>query len=185
MTDPQPTEPLQSGEEAIRALKSLYEQVESEIAKHGPVCVLSGRCCRFQEYGHDLFVSRLEAIYWFGTGEPAVSAESWIPGQNCPWQSPSGMCTARQGRPLGCRVYFCDPHFSEVMPDIAEHAISELKRITSKAGMPWDYRPAHHHLRAAESDWRKVHSDSASCESFAATTGEGQHPGHRPFVDGS
>ncbi len=29
----------------------------------GPICQLSGRCCRFQEYGHTLFVSSLEVQF--------------------------------------------------------------------------------------------------------------------------
>ena len=38
-----------------------YREVDREVAAAGPVCVASGRCCRFKEYGHVLFVSKLEA----------------------------------------------------------------------------------------------------------------------------
>ncbi len=44
-------------------LRGLYEQLDSEVARLGPVCQLSGRCCRFREYGHTLFVSSLEVQF--------------------------------------------------------------------------------------------------------------------------
>ena len=34
-------------------------------------------------------------------------------GATCPWQDSRGHCTAREARPLGCRVYYCDPAFEE------------------------------------------------------------------------
>ncbi len=39
----------------------LYSEVDQAVAAAGPVCIASGRCCRFKEYGHVLFVSNLEA----------------------------------------------------------------------------------------------------------------------------
>ena len=44
-------------------LRALYEQLDSEVARLGPICELSGRCCRFQEIGHTLFVSSLEVQF--------------------------------------------------------------------------------------------------------------------------
>src|SRR5262249_3331512 len=38
-------------------LRALYQALDAEVSRLGPVCRLSGRCCRFQEYGHTLFVS--------------------------------------------------------------------------------------------------------------------------------
>ncbi len=43
-----------------RELRELYEELDREVASLGPVCALSGRCCRFLEYGHTLFVSIAE-----------------------------------------------------------------------------------------------------------------------------
>src|SRR5436190_2613162 len=41
---------------ALRAsLTLIYRQLDEAVASHGPVCALSGRCCRFSEYGHTLF----------------------------------------------------------------------------------------------------------------------------------
>lgn len=167
-------------DDALSALGTLYDEVDAEIARHAPVCRLSARCCRFREYGHDLFVSGLEHEYWLRADEPAVSAEDWRPGENCPWQSASGMCHARKGRPLGCRVYYCDPAFESVMPDITEAAISRIKRITGQAGMAWDYRPAHEHLKLTESVWRISSTARFTGESAALATGDASSHRDRP-----
>src|ERR1700676_3104923 len=42
------------------AVGRVYAELEAEIAKRRPLCVLSGRCCQFDEYGHRLYVTTLE-----------------------------------------------------------------------------------------------------------------------------
>ncbi len=43
-----------------RQVLELYREVDAQVAAAGPVCVASGRCCRFKEHGHVLYVSNLE-----------------------------------------------------------------------------------------------------------------------------
>jgi hypothetical protein len=68
-------------------------------------------------------------------------------GATCPWQDEAGRCTARQVRPSGCRVFFCDSAYREAMPIIAERHLERLKALVRRRGLPWDYAPLHHHLR--------------------------------------
>ena len=51
--EPGPVAPGWEGE-----LRALYADLDRQVAAIGPVCELSGRCCRFLEFGHTLFVSR-------------------------------------------------------------------------------------------------------------------------------
>lgn len=44
-------------------LRALYERLGAEIARRGPTCWSSGRCCNFEAYGHRLYVTGLE-IAW-------------------------------------------------------------------------------------------------------------------------
>ncbi len=44
-------------------LRLLYRDVDQAISELGPTCALSGRCCRFREYGHTLFLSAAEAVF--------------------------------------------------------------------------------------------------------------------------
>jgi Fe-S-cluster containining protein len=124
-------------------LLTIYEDLAAEIAKAAPVCELSGRCCRFKEYGHTLFISRPEAdlLLEQGLQEKTVSDES-----GCPFQV-NGLCTARERRPLGCRVYYCDPKYSGTGEALSEIFISRLKQLHEVTNTPWEYRPLHHFLK--------------------------------------
>jgi hypothetical protein len=129
---------------AAADLHALYEQVDADVARLGPVCQLSGRCCRFKEYGHTLFVSTLEAQHLM---QNAPAPERPLDdGETCPWQDPRGQCTARDCRPLGCRVYYCDPAYEPSAYDLSERFIGQLKTVTDKHGLTWNYAPLHRHL---------------------------------------
>jgi Fe-S-cluster containining protein len=125
-------------------LSELYARLDAAVARLAPVCRISGRCCRFREYGHTLFLSALELEYLLSeASEPVRPLDG---GETCPWQDADGRCTARQGRPMGCRVYFCDPAYQDAAPELSEHFISRLKRLAEHHGLPWSYAPLHRHL---------------------------------------
>lgn len=68
---------------------------------------------------------------------PGGSVQS---GETCPYQV-QGLCTARAERPLGCRVYFCDPTFQERGRSMSERYIVRLKQLHDRLGLAWEYRP--------------------------------------------
>src|SRR5437762_14328604 len=90
--------------EALRQkVLELYRDVDRDVQAAGPVCVASGRCCRFKEYGHVLFLSNLEADVLVSQAPPY---EAPVSSDFCPFQQ-NNLCTAREPRPLGCRIYYC------------------------------------------------------------------------------
>ncbi len=120
-------------------LRALYQALDAEVAALGPVCQLSGRCCRFKEHGHTLFVSAPEAqLLLAGAPRPQRAVDG---GETCPWQDARGHCTARDCRPLGCRVYYCDPSYEGLAYDLSERYIARLKELTDTHGLPWNYAP--------------------------------------------
>lgn len=123
-------------------LPVLYEDLALEIAKAAPVCQISGRCCRFREYGHALFLSRPEAELLLAEGLPDGSV---VDDATCPFQI-GGLCTARERRPLGCRVYFCDPSYRETGEVLSERYIQQLKDLHDSEGVDWEYRPLKFYL---------------------------------------
>ena len=128
-------------------LRAIYADLEAEIIALAPVCVASGRCCRFKEYGHTLFLSAPEAALLTADAPPPVRARDQ--GESCPWQDERGLCTAREARPLGCRVYFCDPAYQERSAALSEKYLRRLKRLVDAHGLSWSYAPLHVHLEAA------------------------------------
>ncbi|HXD86689.1 MAG TPA: hypothetical protein VN641_09355 [Urbifossiella sp.] len=130
-----------------RDVLEVYAAVDAAVAAAGPRCQASGRCCRFEEYGHTLFLSRFEAELLLEAAPPYSQPVSRA---SCPFQV-DGLCTARQERPLGCRIYFCDPAYQETGQRITEEAIANLKRIADEHDTGWEYAPLHVFLNESES----------------------------------
>ena len=128
--------------EIRRRVLEIYKEVDQAVAAAGPICVASGRCCRFKEYGHGLFLSNLEAEVLLANAppyEPPVSPDF------CPFQK-NNLCTAREPRPLGCRIYYCDPAYQETGNRISEEYLQRLKALASEHGIAWCYAQLHHFL---------------------------------------
>src|SRR5215470_4828553 len=125
-----------------RQIRELYAAVDREVAAAGPVCVASGRCCRFAEWGHTLFLSNLEAEVLLAD---APAYEKPVSADFCPFQKDK-LCTARGPRPLGCRVYYCDPNYQETGQQIMETYLHRLKELAQEHGTEWCYAPLHQFL---------------------------------------
>jgi hypothetical protein len=129
-------------EEIRHRVRELYREVDAAVAAAGPVCLASGRCCRFKEYGHVLFLSNLEADVLL---EAAPAYEKPVSPDFCPFQK-DRLCTAREPRPLGCRIYHCDPAYQESGNQITETFLKRLKELADEYGIEWRYAPLHYFL---------------------------------------
>lgn len=116
---------------------AVYAEVDAAVAVARPRCDASGRCCRFTEYGHTLFLSQFEADILLETAPPFTKP---VARDGCPFQV-DNLCTARNERPIGCRIYFCDKEFQEQQGPITERAVAELKRLAEEFGTGWKYAP--------------------------------------------
>ena len=127
-------------------IMKLYAEVDAAVAAAGPKCESSGRCCRFTEWGHVLYLSHLEAEILL---EAAPAYEQPVSPDGCPFQIDK-LCTAREPRPLGCRIYFCDPNYQQTASVIMEDALAKLKRLADEHGLGWRYAPLHAFLNESE-----------------------------------
>lgn len=131
--------------ELRRQVLELYRDADAEVRAAGPVCIASGRCCRFKEFGHVLYVSSLEADVLLAS---APAYEQPITPDFCPFQK-GQLCTAREPRPLACRVYYCDPSYQETCNEITEKYLGRLKALAQEQGVEWRYAPLHVFLNEA------------------------------------
>jgi hypothetical protein len=122
-----------------REVLAVYAAVDEAVRAAGPRCDASGRCCRFAEYGHTLFISHFEAELLLESAPPYTVP---VGREACPFQV-DNLCTARDERPLGCRIYFCDPAYEETGNQITEDALGRLKRIADDHAAGWRYAPLH------------------------------------------
>lgn len=120
---------------AFAALEALYAELDAVVANSRAVCLARGLCCRFEEAGHELFTTGLEADYAAAKGPPAGPPEA---EGRCPYHV-AGRCTARGARPVGCRTYFCDRGPSEALEAVHERFLARLRGIERETGYPATY----------------------------------------------
>jgi Fe-S-cluster containining protein len=124
--------------EVREALEGIYRDLGVEIAQRQPRCELSGRCCRFEEYGHRLYVTTIElAGFVHGLRQRAPAVPAWD-GRGCPFQV-SKLCTVHGIRPFGCRVFFCDPAATQWQNEAYERFHGQMKRLHDRYGVGYYY----------------------------------------------
>lgn len=134
--------------EVREAVLGAYAEVQREIERRRPVCVVSGRCCRFEEYGHRLFVTTAELAAFAHDlpGTPAEAATAWD-GTGCPFQVRK-LCGVHAIRPFGCRMFFCDATSTEWQNEVYEQFHARLKRLHEDLDVPYFYTEWRQALRA-------------------------------------
>lgn len=121
---------------ALRELLALYGELDRRLARLGVTCRACGACCNFARHDYRLYASRLErALVEREHGPPQVTAEG------CCGFLREGRCAAHAVRPLGCRMFFCDPAHKP-REQALYHAVQRRLRAAVRAyGVPWDYAP--------------------------------------------
>jgi Fe-S-cluster containining protein len=118
-----------------------------------PICLASGACCRFEEYGHRMYVSGLEAAFVVARIDAARAARTANPLRllevhdansrgDCPYLR-AGLCGEHEDRPLGCRIYFCDKGADGRSAEWQSALYEELHAATialhERLGVPYRY----------------------------------------------
>ena len=120
----------------VAAMHDLYARLDAEIAGHAPVCTNRGACCKFDAFGHRLYVTSIELAYFLARSEGPLLAP---PDRSfCPYQQ-GGKCHARSARPAACRVFFCDAAAQEWQPGTSEESLKKLAGIGDRFGLPYVY----------------------------------------------
>ena len=142
--------------EALEKLKLLYAELDDDIALRKPVCNASGRCCKFELWGHRLYVSTLELAAFVHVTQLDQSdvppsdtnaaitfplplyQEDGTLSPGCSWQI-DGLCTARSARPLGCRIYFCDTTAKSWQQERYEYYHEKITALHAAFEIPYRY----------------------------------------------
>jgi Fe-S-cluster containining protein len=120
--------------EVGRAVANVYSALADAIELRKPICKTSGRCCRFDEFGHRLFVTTMEMAAF--VRQQSVPAKSSNGG--CPFQI-DGLCTVHTIRPFGCRIFFCDETSTQWQQEQYERFHAEFKRLHERLAVPYFY----------------------------------------------
>lgn len=119
-----------------RELEALYADLDRELATLRPLCQSSGRCCRFTTFGHQLWTTGIELDYLVEHEglPPAPPPEAG----SCPYLK-NGLCSVRDHRMLGCRIYFCDAAYAGAMGPLYEKYHARLKDLHRRHGVAYRY----------------------------------------------
>ena len=122
------------------AIRSVYADLAEVIGARQPLCIASGRCCRFDQYGHRLYISTLEMAA-FVSDLATLTAPA--PNENrpggCPFQVSGKLCGVHGIRPFGCRIFFCDPSAAEWQQATYELFHARLKALHDELNVPYYY----------------------------------------------
>jgi len=123
------------------ALRDLYAAIDGDIAARNPTCWLSGKCCNFDTYEHRLYVTALEAAWVIrqldDAQRDALRARDPTALDGCVFQR-NGLCGVHAIRPLGCRVFFCDPS-ATWQNEVYETHLRRLRDLHEQFGVPYAY----------------------------------------------
>ncbi len=120
--------------EVVAAMQAFYAQADRRIAVQSATCWNRGACCRFGGFDHRLYVTALEVCHYLATGDapPRVTADA------CP-HAHAGACHARRRRPLGCRIFYCDPNAHHWQGPISEELLARLRTLHTELGVRYFY----------------------------------------------
>ncbi len=115
-------------------MEGVYAELAREVEKRRPICVVSGKCCRFEEYGHRLYVTTMELAAFVAGLRAMKTAEEvgrlmreWD-GKGCVFQV-AKMCGVHGIRPFGCRVFFCDATATQWQQEQYEAFHGRLRKL--------------------------------------------------------
>lgn len=125
----------------IDAVTGLYSEAEQRIRQIGPICELSGRCCRFDDFGHRLYVTTAELATFVAMASrisvPSALTQQ-VDGSGCRFQQ-GKLCMVHQLRPMGCRMFYCDPRTQQPLQTLFEQFHQKLKRLHEDLDIPYYY----------------------------------------------
>jgi Fe-S-cluster containining protein len=132
------------------AIARVYGELQSEIDLRRPRCEMSGRCCRFDEYGHRMYVTTMELAAFVHEYESTREKSNFqltivnsqlsiLPASGaCRFQD-DGLCSVHTIRPFGCRIFFCDETATQWQQEQYERFHAQIKRLHEELNVPYLY----------------------------------------------
>ena len=143
----------------LTGLERILLQADRAAVERRLECRQCGQCCRFEQFGHRLYVTAGELALMLHlapdrVSEPIGKIRPWgifdnpqsairngsraKPASLCPHQD-QARCLARAGRALGCRLFFCAPSAHAWFCDAYESFHQQIKLLHAAHGLPYVY----------------------------------------------
>jgi Fe-S-cluster containining protein len=131
----------------ITAVSQIYYWLDNQTYDLGlmtpDLCNACGNCCDFDSYGHRLYITPPELIYFeskMGTLKlvPASERGSKIEWTGrCPYQA-DNKCSVHPHRFASCRIFFCRGN-ADKQSELSEETLKKLKALCVEFDIPYRY----------------------------------------------
>ena len=148
--------------EIVNRVSNIYNWLDEELSARSVAagaCGICGKCCDFESFGHRLFVTTPEMLFFankigsrnitghFTTVIPAKAgiqesvcnetSSIKISGGRCPYQV-DGKCSVYEHRFASCRIFCCkgNPDFQS---ELSEAAVKKFKALCDEFQIPYRY----------------------------------------------
>jgi Fe-S-cluster containining protein len=121
----------------IEEVGDVYRAIDNRLENALPAnisCKACGCCCDFKKYGHRLYVTTPEIMYF----NHYVNVKKLMTEGVCPYQSSDNICEIHPYRFSGCRIYLCDAD-KELQSQLSEFALSRFRQICDKHHIEYRY----------------------------------------------
>lgn len=129
---------MSPSEAIIDEIDRLYQWLDQTLASRKTIvgkCTACGKCCNFDLYGHRLYVTHAEMLYF----SAKIGPENLKPmraGQ-CPYLE-DNRCSVHENRFSGCRIYGCQGD-SDLQGQLTEQTLDKIKALCNQYDIPYEY----------------------------------------------
>ncbi len=123
---------MQANNKIVDAVSKVYRSIDSQVRQNH--CDACGKCCDFQTYDHQLFVTSPELIYFAAHIGPDLKP---MTNGRCPYNIDE-KCSAYPHRFAGCRIFSCKSD-KDFQSRLTESAINDFKSICRNFNLPYRY----------------------------------------------
>jgi hypothetical protein len=130
-------------------VRQIYSWLDSNIKPLNNQCIACGKCCRFDSFGHKLFVTTPELLFFYRNIKNLKRVLSKIEEpmltQSCPYLN-DDKCSVRNYRFAGCRIFFCKSAGGcltaadkDLQNKLSEAVVEKFKALCDKFDFPYRY----------------------------------------------
>ena len=120
--------------EIIQEVDAIYLWLDEQLAGLDQSCNACGDCCDFEAFGHRLYVTTPELMYFQYHVGPEIKA---MPSGVCPYRI-DGKCSVYRRRFSGCRIFSCERN-TEKQNALCEQAVRKFKILCDEYSIPYHY----------------------------------------------
>jgi hypothetical protein len=125
---------LNTPSQIIQEVDAVYKWLDERLAQMDSSCRACGDCCDFESFGHKLYITTPELIYFQNRLSQPVKT---MTADVCPYCI-DGKCTVYPYRFSGCRIFSCKGD-TEKENALCEKAISKFKMVCNEYPIPYNY----------------------------------------------